>query len=194
MILEYVVGIVSNIVWMLIPFRQVRTNYFFFFVVLAVYSAFFLLDHILLIHPAKFYFGQGVFLIISLYNFRKIPYYILFLIIILIISIMLPIWLSIATIIPCLLVEHIIIFFIILKRTILYSYQSKKLNVFHFVLLLFGITAITRFIVVLKNLRTGVIFFYITAAFGILIGIFFLFYNEKNSPELVLEREVRDTD
>ena len=190
MIVGYVVGLIGNIVWLLIPFRQIRTNYFYFFLVLAVYSAFFLLDHILLIHPAKVYFGQGLFLIISLYNFRKIPYYIPFLLIILIISIILPIWLSIETIIPFLVVEHVIFFFIILKRTVLYSYQFKKLNIFHFVLLLFGITAITRFIVVLNNLRTGVIFFYITAAFGIFIGIFFLFYNENNSPEISLEKEI----
>jgi len=48
---------------------------------------------------------------------------------------------------------------------------------------------ITRFIVVAGNLKTGIIFFYLTAAFGILIGIFFLFYNEKNSPKLRLVKE-----
>ena len=193
MIIAYVVGLISDIVWLLVPFRQFRTNYFYFFLVMAVISAFFIIDNVLLIHPAKVYLGQGLFLIVSLYNFRKIPYYIPVLLIILIISIILPMVLSVESIVPILLVEHIIIFIIILKKTILYSYHFKKLNVFHFVLLLFGITAITRFIVVLKNLRTGVIFFYITAAFGILIGIFFLFYNEKNSPQINLEKQINST-
>jgi hypothetical protein len=49
-------------------------------------------------------------------------------------------------------------------------------------------TLILRFIVVLEDINTGIIFFYITAAFGILLGIFFLFFNENNSPRFSLEK------
>jgi hypothetical protein len=190
MIIAYVIGILSDIVWLFAVFRQIKTNYFYFFLVLAV-SVILLLNFI---HPARLYLVQGLFLIVSLYNFRKIPYYIPVLLFTLIIAIILAIELSIKTIVPFLIVEHLIIFFIILKRTVIYSYEHKKLNVFHFVLLLFEITAITRFIVVLKNQRTGIIFFYIMAAFGIFLGIFFLFYNEKNSPQISLEKGVRSTE
>jgi hypothetical protein len=85
------------------------------------------------------------------------------------------------------IVEHVVIFFIILKRAVLYSFEFKKLNIFHFVLLLFEISAISRFMVVIGNLKTGDIYFYLTVAFGVLIGIFFLFYNENNSPKISLE-------
>jgi len=187
MVIPHIVSLISNTIWLFVPFRQAKTNYFFFFLIYAVTSAFMLLDYILLLHPAKFYLGQGFFLIISLYNFQKIPYYVSVLLSILIISIILAVIIPVKIIIPCLIAEHVVIFFIILKRTVLYSNEHKKLNIFHFVLLLFEITAITRFIVVLKNLRTGIIFFYLTTAFGILIGIFFLLYNEKNSPKISLE-------
>lgn len=178
-----------NIVWLLIPFRQVKTSFFFFFMLLALSSAILLMETLSLIisnHPANIYLGQGFFLIISLYNFKKIPHYILFLSGVLIISIILPFLLSIGTMIFCLIIEHLTIFFIILKRTVLYSVRQEKLNLFHFILLLFEISVITRFIVVAGNLETGIIFFYLSAAFSILIGIFFLLYNEENSPKFRL--------
>jgi hypothetical protein len=81
-----------------------------------------------------------------------------------------------------------IIFTIILKKVVIYINQYLKLNFFHFLLLLLEITMATRFYVVIENIRTGIIFFYISSAFGIIIGIFFLFYNEKNSPAFSLKK------
>lgn len=180
---------IASTIWLIIPLRQIKTTYFFYFLIYAISSAFMLLDNILLIHPAYLYLGLGFFLITSLYNFKRIPHYILFLSGILIVSIILPFLLSIKTITFCLIIEHAIIFFIILKRIVLYSGQQGKLSLFHIILLLYEISLITRFIVVASNLRTGLIFFYLTAAFGILIGIFFLFCNEKNSPKFRLAKE-----
>jgi hypothetical protein len=166
-----------------------------------------LLNHLFLINPLKFYFGQGLFLIISLYDFRKIPYYIPVLLLLLIVSTIIPVFIPIEFvaefvlfsfiakhIVAFLVAEHVIIFFIILKRTVLYSFDFKKLNIFHFVLLFFEITAILRFIIVLENSKADIIYFYLMVALGILIGIFFLFYNEKNSPEISLEKSVRSTE
>jgi hypothetical protein len=187
--IPYLINYTLYAVWSIIPFRQKKTNYFFFFLVYGITAVIMILDNILLIHPAYFYLGQGFFLIISLFYFKKIHRHILFLTGILIISIILPFILSIEIITFCLIIEHMIIFFIILKRTIIISIQQEKLNLFHFILLLFEISVITRFIVVAGNLKTGIIFFYLTAAFSILIGIFFLIYNEENSPKLRLVKE-----
>src|SRR3990172_8270644 len=148
----------GNIIWLLIPFRQLRTSFFFFFLIYALSCAVFLFDTILLIHPAYIYLVVGFFLILS------------FLI-------------SVGIITIILILQHVIIFFIILKRIVVYSSEQGKLNLFHFVLLMFEISAIMRFVVVAGNIRTGIIFFYLTAAFSILIGIFFLFYNVENSPK-----------
>ena len=189
MVIGQVIGYAANIVWLLIPLRQIRTNYFFFFLIYAITSGILLLDDILLIHPAKIYFGQGIFLIISLYNFKKILYYKYVLIAILIVSVILPLIISVNTILIFLIASHVTIFLIILRRIVLYSSQQEKLNLFHFILLLFEASALTRFIVVIGDIKTGVIFFYLTAAFGILIGIYFLIYNEKNSFKFSLNTE-----
>ncbi len=181
-----VINYILYTIWLIISFRQFKTNYFFYFLVYSTSSTIMLLDYILLIHPAYFYLGIGFFLIISLFNFKKIPHYIFFLIGVLIISTILPFILSIEIITVCLVIQHIAIFFIILKRTVLYTREHEKLNLFYFVLLLYETTLITRFIVVAGNVKTGIIFFYLTAAFGIFIGIFFLFFNELNSPKIRL--------
>jgi hypothetical protein len=139
-----------------------------------------LLDYILLIHPAYFYLGAGFFLIISLLDFKKIPQYKFILPAVLVISIVLTFLISVKTITIILIIQHVIILVIILQKTIMYISEFKNLNIFHFILLLYEITIITRFIVV----HESVIFFYISAAFGIFIGIFFLIYNEKNSPKI----------
>ncbi len=191
MVIPYLVNLTSCIIWLLIPFRQVKTNYFFFFLIYAITSGLLLLDDILLIHPAKIYLGQGIFLIIFLYDFKKIPHYIFFLLGILAVSIVLPFLISTEIITPLLIIEHVLIFFIILRKTIQYIAQHEKLNLFHFILLLFEISAITRFIVIIGDIKTGVIFFYITAAFGIIIGIYFLFYNEKNSFKIPLSTGIK---
>ena len=183
MSVPYIIIYLSNVIWLPIPFRQLRTDFFSFFLFYAILSALSLFDIVFLIHPAYIYFGFGFFLIISLYNFKKTSRYIFFLSSILAISVVLPFFISVETITLILILQHSIIFFIILKRTIIYSINQGKLNLFHFILLLFEISVVMRFFVVVGNLKTGIIFFYLTAAFSILIGIFFLFYNVKNSPE-----------
>ena len=170
-------------VWLFIPFRQKGTLYFYYFLVLSITCVFSFIDKILLIHPAYFYFTIFFFLIISLFNFKKIPHYLTFLIGVLILSVVLDFLLPIEIITVCLIIQHTVILFIILKRTIIYSYQNGKLNLFQFVLLLYEITVVTRFLVILHNIKTNLIYFYLTAAFDILIGIFFLFYNVENSPK-----------
>jgi len=190
MVIGQVIGYAVNIIWLLIPFRQMKTNYFFYFVVYTITSGLLLLDDILLIHPAKIYLGQGFFLIFSLYDFKKIPHYIFFISGILAISILLPFLISTEIITLCLIIQHIFIFFIVLRKAILYSALYEKLNLFHFVILLFEISVITRFIVIIGDIKTGVIFFYLTAAFGILIGIYFLLYNENNSFKFPLTTEI----
>jgi len=187
MSIPYIINYLLLITWLLIPFKQAKTSFFLYFLLYAISSAFVLIDQTLqIVHLAYFYLGVGFFLIISLYNFKKIPHYIFFLTGVLIISIILPFILSIEIITVCLVIQHIAIFFIILKRTVLYINEYEKLNLFQFILLLYEITLITRFIVVIGNIKTGIIFFYLTAAFGIFIGIFFLFYNELNSPKIPL--------
>ena len=195
MSIPLLIGFIGNLIWLVIPFRQVRTSFFFFFLIYGISSAIMLIDSFILIHPAYIYLGQGFFLIVSLYDLGKIPNYKFFFPGVLLTSIILPLVISVGIITIILILQHVIIFFIILKRIIVYSNENDKLNLFHFVLLMFEISAIMRFVVVAGNIRTGIIFFYLTAAFSILIGVFFLYYNVENSPKFSMAgKDIVDTD
>ncbi len=189
MIIPYIISIAGNTIWALTPFKQAKTNYFYFFLVNAITSCLSLLDFIFLIHPAKIYVGKDLFLIIALFEFKKIPHYKYFILGVFALSILLPLIISVQILIYLLIVENIVIFFLILKKTILYSALTEKLNLFHFILLLLELSTITRYIVVVVDIKTGVIFYYLTAAFGILIGIYFLIFNENNSFKFALTLE-----
>jgi len=194
-VIPSIISYISSSVWLFIPLKQKDTVYFYYFLILAISCVLLLVNRLLLIHPAHFYLTLDFFLIVSLFDFKKIPNYAFFLIMILVVSISLSFLLSIKIITLCLLIQHAVIFFIILKRTIIYSYQKEKLNLFQFVLLLYEITVVTRFLVILHNIKTNLIYFYLTAAFGILIGIFFLFYNVESSPKFNMARkDIIDTD
>lgn len=187
MAISHLIGVTADLVWSLVPLRHIKTKYFFYFLIYAIAAIFSLIDWFILLHPAYFYLGVGFFLIISLFNVKKIPNHIFFLAGVLIVSIILPFLLSIKTITYLLIIQHVTIFVIILKRSMLFISKNQKINLFHFVLLLYEITLVSRFIVVLQDVRTSVIFFYISTAFGIFIGIYFLFYNEKNSYKFPLK-------
>jgi len=132
MSIPLLIGFIGNLIWLVIPFRQVRTSFFFFFLIYGISSAIMLIDSFILIHPAYIYLGQGFFLIVSLYDLGKIPNYKFFLPGVLLTSIILPLVISVGIITIILILQHVIIFFIILKRIIVYSNENDKLNLFHY--------------------------------------------------------------
>ena len=75
MTIPHLIPFIIALVWILIPFKQVKTKYFLFFLIYAATAIFLLIDFFLLIHPAKIYLGQGFFLIISLLLFYFFYYW-----------------------------------------------------------------------------------------------------------------------
>ncbi len=81
---------------------------------------------------------------------------------------------------------HLMIFTIFLSKTLLDTYKDDIINVFYFVFCVYEISIIMKEIILAINIRTSIIFFYITSAFEILIGIYFILYNEKNGLKIKL--------
>ena len=88
-----------------------------------------------------------------------------------------------------LLLQNIIIEYLILERTTLYIQGNNCINYFHLALNFYVVTLIIKDFVVLIDVKTGVYYFYITSSFEILIGLYFLFVNEKNSAIYMLESD-----
>jgi hypothetical protein len=113
--------------------------------------------------------------------------YPLFLLLVLFTGIFLPFFLTIPQITIILILQHLAAVIIVLKRAIQYSAENEKLKLFHFVFLLSELSTAIKFYLVTVNVKTGVFYFFLTTAFGVLIGIYFLFYNEKNTYEVSIK-------
>jgi hypothetical protein len=70
---------------------------------------------------------------------------------------------------------------VFLLRMSKFLVQTGNINLFYVVLILYMLTIILKYITVIFDLSTGVIYFYLTSAFQILIALFFILYNIKDS-------------
>jgi len=80
---------------------------------------------------------------------------------------------------------HLFITFFFIWRTFSFVAETGKANLFHLFLLMEEVSIIFKFLAVIIEIKTGVIFFYATSAFQILIAIFFTLYREDNKKLLV---------
>ncbi len=190
MIIPYILLVVSVIIWTFIPFRQFRGNYFVFFLILAM------LDPLMLfvvklfhVHPFRFYSISSIFLIFSLLDFDLIKKRIPLITTIALGNTLIAIFANLQILKIDLLLQNIIIEYLILERTTLYIQGNNCINYFHLALNFYVVTLIIKDFVVLIDVKTGVYYFYITSSFEILIGLYFLFVNEKNSAIYMLESD-----
>jgi hypothetical protein len=84
------------------------------------------------------------------------------------------------------ILTHLIIFYIFLKDTAINYNKNGSLSIGYFIILLYEITAILKFCLALSNIRTGIIFFYLTTAFESFIAIFFTIYKLEESLSIKL--------
>jgi hypothetical protein len=73
-----------------------------------------------------------------------------------------------------------------LKDTAINYNKNGSLSIGYFIILLYEITAILKFCLALSNIRTGIIFFYLTTAFESFIAIFFTIYKLEESLSIKL--------
>ena len=172
----------SSIVWLLIPIRQYKTRFFLFFLLLGLYDPVFI---------SAFYLFNVDVSVLYLLGTCLLPYAVLFnvkvrtkyfITIFLFIICGIVVFYFPTKIIILQLMIHLLIFFSFLKTfTISYS-DIRKLSVFFLILLSYEFSLLFKFFIYLTEFEIGMMYFHLTTVFQILIGIFFLFINEKNSP------------
>lgn len=178
-LIKYIIYL-SSVVWILIPIRQYKTRFFLFFLLLGLYDPVFI---------SAFYLFNVDVSVLYLLGSCLLPYAVLFSVKVrtkYFITIFLFIICGIVVIffptkiIILQLIIHLLIFFSFLKTfTISYS-DIRKLSVFFLILLSYEFSLLLKFY--LTEFEIGMMYFHLTTVFQILIGIFFLFINEKNSP------------
>ena len=178
----------SMIVWAIIPFRQYKTEYFIFFLILAISDPIVLTIYsVVHLNPLRIYPMLILLATFSLIQFNTIKKNLFLVILITFLSTYASIEASFKILKIILLVIHIAMFFIILKKVIIEAYQNDRIKIFYFVFCIYITSLIMKYLISIVDIKTGMTYFYLTSAFEILIGIYFIIYNVKNSPSLKLK-------
>jgi hypothetical protein len=191
MIIPYVIFSISTLTWLLVPFRQYKGEYFMFFLIIGLMDPItVILNKTLHTQPISLYIIFIFLAILTLLGLNVIRKNIALIIVLFAGSIFIAFFVNIKYMIIYLALLHLMIFIIFLSRTIFDIYKDEFINVFYFVICVYEISIIIKFMVSIIDLKTGIILFYLTSAFEILVGLYFILYNEKNSPKIKLNREV----
>lgn len=190
--IAFIILYVSMFIFLFPPFRQYKGPYFYFFFLLAVEDPVAkLLKELFWIYQAKVHVIFSIFLVMSILNIKNVRKYFNISIPIIIISIIGISFLdntnkdNINLLRITVGLFHLVIFFIFVKKSVIFLRENMGINIFQTMLILYESTIILKFIIYILNIPKGMLFFYITTAFEWFLGLFFAFYREDN-PKLVI--------
>ncbi len=185
MIISKIIFFIDIFIWLLPPFRQKRNKYFIYFLLLALSDPIFYLINLMhTVNPRPYYLAVSTLTLISLTK-KKLSLFLIPLAAVLILS------LYNTEIQIIIFVIHFTILLYFLKDLILYASEKSKMNVFILILVMYEVSVMVKF-AASYLFTVGFLFYYLTTAFEILIGLFFVIYNDKNSPEIKLQMEPKE--
>ncbi len=170
--------------WLLPPFKQYKTRFFKFFIILAItdllyYGLGCLFN--LQILSVYFYDYLSFFLFLSLQTKQNLIKYKWPIIFVLFMIFFVNAEFPLAYGYKLVLIFHFLIILSILKIIVLYARQYQKLNMFHFVFLFYEISIVVQFFFLFDHQALSTL---MTSIFEILIALYFTFFTEKNSFKL----------
>ncbi len=187
MIIPRFISYVSIFIWLLPPIRQYKGNYFYFFLVLALLDPIvYVVRFILPLDPMRIYTLCTIFLVFALIKIRHNKFNWFYIAVLTIINTYLSFSLSFDLLKLYLILQLIVVFFIILRKTLLDTFTNGQINLFYFVLVLYLLSVLTKMLITFTQFSSGIFYFYFTTAFEILIAVFFIFYNDVNIPKIKL--------
>jgi len=179
--------VISIIIWLLVPLRQWRGKFFYFFLILGLLDILVSLFYDFLgIEQFNLYILSSYLLIVSLqtkYFIKKYRYLLILLF-----------GLAFIAATPYQLIENQIILLtlhIIILVRILYLFiydvgNFSRVNLFYVFLLLYEISVISKFLNLFLNLVDGATYFHFTTIFELFIGLFFIVFRYDN-PRIVFQ-------
>jgi hypothetical protein len=192
MYLAKIIAYISILVWLLPPFKQLKGGYFLYFLISGYSDPLaLLLGQVFKLDPYYTHLLIAFLLSISIlfYSKKLNSKWIASLILLL----MLSLWLGDKNTIFI----PIIIFRFLIILQLLNSFANEfllkqRINIYLSVLIFYEITIMLKYAAVGCNYSLGIYFYYLTSVFGMLICLFFIFYNLQNSPLIKLHSSVVD--
>lgn len=175
----------SILLWLIPPIRQYKTNYFFFFLILA------LIDPITVIYaktmvkniPLSFYTFTNLLLFISVIDQDSIKrnLFLIFSGFVVLTGIVIFANFTENQYFIILIAIQVLILTTILKKFIVNFALNKNINLFQLILIFYLLTVITKFFNVLIGFADASAFFIITTVAQIIFGFYFSIVRENNS-------------
>jgi hypothetical protein len=194
MIIYYIIRYVGDFTWMLPPFRQYGTKYFLYFLILACVSPI----AVFLIYVTHIPNSQivSVFSLLALYSLLKptkklkITFLVILISLIVFADLLSDIHLRLISI-----VAQTLILISFIYDFLLYTENKRTFNLFYFLLIMYQMTVVYKFIARILDVHHGVVLFYLTTFLEIFFGIAFTFINVNTKNfRLFKESEELSTD
>ena len=185
--IPYIIIITGSIAWLLPPFRQYKTKYFLFFLILASIEPIMdILGIIFHLSIVKIYPVFGILVLFSLIKLNRKN-------IVLLLG-----FITAGILIVCYFPELVLRIFMILIQTmillviiydfLIFTNEHKTLNLFFILLILYQIMVVYKFVARILDIHNGIVIFYLSGFIQIFFGILFTLFN-VNSKNFQLFKE-----
>ncbi len=176
-----VIGYISKLVWLIIPFRYLKSKHFYFFLFLGL--------HDVISYTLWMFFDLPVQTLTLLMNFlmlaglekqffnRRIRLIVVFAIAIIYIN---QITTSHQQQVFVLFV-HAIILFLFIRSLIRYYFDNNQIDIFYLIITLYELTNVLKLIILIKDVELGVPPLYATLLFQILIGLYLIIFRDRHN-------------
>ena len=178
--IEKIIVYISTFFWLFPPFRQYNGRYFYYFLILALSDPLALINYSFI--GISHHFIHSIAGLLLLYSFDSIEYLKKYLLanIIFILAFFLFLFL-LDNLLYVILTLHLLILYRFIRLSLLNTFNKNELNIFLLVLVFYEISAIVNLIVFISKTNLGVVFYYLTLSFQILVAIFFTIFREDSS-------------
>lgn len=175
----FIIVILSILIWIFPPFKQYKSDFFYFFLILALSDPFGIIAlYLLSINPQLLSSAFAFLLISSLVSQLKHRYFFVILSIlsaVIFLSFSLPRNILIITLIG----THLTIVLILIYSMIKYIQEAKAINLFLILLVTYEFISVIKLIAGFLSYEQGAISFYLATVTQIIFGIIFSFISIK---------------
>ena len=180
MYIAKIIGYISTVFWLLPPIRQFKSQYFIYFLILALSDPVNLFSINVLGLPNNIIHALAAILLFYSINPNSIDFNRYWFLHSLFIASFIIGMLFLNNLLYIVLLIHLMILFKFVKLTLVTIYKINILNIFYVVLMFYELSAVINLSEFLSNSDLRIVIYYMTLSFQILMAIFFTIFTEKS--------------
>lgn len=178
MTLSKIIFYISLFTWLLPPLKQFRGRFFYYFILQAVSDPIVMILFAFNLHSLQFYLVKDILLLVSLWKpkalIKGLPYFIPLLILVYFGTV------AIHYTVICIIIAalHVIVIYLVFKMAIAEVMEFNEVKIFYILISIYELSVILKNINAIITIHSGILYFYLTTAFEILLGLSFIFIRE----------------